>query len=311
MRYFFVLLFPISLWSLAEPIQSSSRESVTKNEFFAILEQNPTIKKYLDGKSSRHVQPVLQTIELINQYTVRGGASALSALLERLAKTIAENPNEFEDEKVIAKMRQPLTVLLERFVYGRQHEIAVEIFDQLWLWGPEHLPFLASKIRNNAMTNFTTQTLWAFKNATQEQREAFIAETENDAIVSWHCRWFAMAIALMNGHEFSSADQIKFMRSLSMVNPHRFLPPPKAKVYHSQQLMTSVDLYNMAVASLRTRAQEGDEIVRKARAVARGYVLDPRFRSDRNSLPFQTFMENLFETRMPFVSGDRCHQALD
>jgi len=310
MKFVFISLFLFSFSSAAQPTQSDLGESLTKREFFTLLDQNAVIADYLQN-NEQPVAAVIAIVQLLNQHRVRGAYEAVATLLEQLADTIEKNPEEFSKKTVLFRLRIPLTTLLERFTYGRQHEAVLRIFDRLWLWGPQQLPLLNSKIRNNLMSNYTTQILWAFKKANKTQRKAFIQEVANDALVDWRYRWFGMAIAMMNGHEYSPTEQIKLMRSISMTNPQNLLPPPRPKTYRGEELMTSLDLYNLTVYRLRMRALANEEGLRSVRQLARDFAADPRIHLDTNSQLFRGFMDDLFDPTKSSINADVCRWALD
>lgn len=291
-----LLLSP--LFTFAQSI--SDLPSITKVEFVSKLQKEKTIQNFLRAQVDDHVEPVIQIINLINHYYVRGGSSAIGELLDQVLRSIEENPEEFQSAYAKERFAEPIENLLRRFVFGRQHEQVVEITDRLWLWAPEHLPFLASKIRNNLLTNFTTQTLWALRGADNRQKMDFFAEVDRDAIVNWNCRWFPMAVGMLHGRRYPYRDELKFLRSLSMVSIDNIRPPPKPRLYQGKLLMTSEDLYKIAVARFRARALKRDPILLKVRNLAK----------EKNEAQLLHFMKDLFNPRKRALAAEACQEAL-
>lgn len=227
---------------------------VSVRSFAAAVAGNNLIRMYLAGRAPASEDVLVEMLRFVEkldfrQSSVSMKATEMLAVAEEVGSQVPHLSPEVREE-----LRPILNSLLAMHFKKTKNEIIMRIMNRFWFWTPEHLDFMARKVRNDSPQMIATQLMWILERATAMERQRFFSQIPIRKI-NIYIRWFPQALAFKYGR---GGDERELKRLLNIANPLNLRPKPGAMNVDGKALPTTETLYRETRARITTEAAIDD-----------------------------------------------------
>jgi len=241
-------------------ISSSAFASITAEQvvdgrsYTAAIGSNKIIRDYMTGRRPASEEVFVEVLQFAYAMDSRQtGLNERATEVLRLAEEVGNQITGLSESSREA-LKPAVSALLTQYPARTKMEVLIRIYDRLWLWSPDHLDFMARKIRGDSTQLISTELMWVLEQATHEQRTNFFSQVPERQLNPL-IRWFPYALAYKYGR---AIDKREMKKRLALANPDNLRPPPRPLRFKGATLPTAEDLYSETKTRLQNEMNCGD-----------------------------------------------------